>query len=129
MSDADIQRLFGSALAVQPPAARRFDLYFETGGDTLTAESKALVPDVLATVKGRVAPEVSVVGHTDTTGAAAANVTLGQRRAELIRELLLQAGLDPALVDVKSHGESDLLVPTPDNTAEARNRRVEIVVR
>jgi len=129
MSDADIQQLFGAALAVQPPAARRFELYFETGGDTLTADSKAQVPDVLAAVKSRVAPEVSVIGHTDTTGAAEANVALGLRRATLIRDLLLQAGLDASLVDVASHGESNLLVQTPDNTAEARNRRVEVTVR
>jgi outer membrane protein OmpA-like peptidoglycan-associated protein len=129
MPDAEIQRMFGAALAVQPPAARRFDLYFETGGDTLTADSKAQVPDVLAAVKGRVAPEVSVIGHTDTTGAAGANVALGLRRATLIRDLLLQAGLDASLVDVASHGESNLLVQTPDSTAEARNRRVEVTVR
>jgi outer membrane protein OmpA-like peptidoglycan-associated protein len=129
ISDVEVQRLFGPALAIQPPAARRFSLYFELGGDTLTAESRTQVPEVLATVQARVAPEVSVVGHTDTSGAAAANVTLGLRRAELIRTLLVTAGLDPALVEVRSHGETDLLVATPDNTTEARNRRVEVVVR
>lgn len=129
LSDAEIQQQFGPALAVQPPAARRFELYFETGGDTLTAESKAQLTDVLETVRVRVAPEVSVVGHTDTTGAPDANIELGLRRAALIRDLLLQSGLDARLVEIASHGESDLLVATPDNTAEARNRRVEVIVR
>jgi outer membrane protein OmpA-like peptidoglycan-associated protein len=32
-------------------------------------------------------------------------------------------------VDVASHGETNLLVPTPDDTAEAKNRRVEVTVR
>jgi peptidoglycan-associated lipoprotein len=129
LSDAEIQRLFGAALAVQPPAARQFNLYFELGGDTLTPESRALVADVIAAVRGRIAPDVSVIGHTDTTGAADANVALGLRRAGLIRDLLIQAGLDPALVEVVSHGEADPLVDTPDGTAEARNRRVEVTVR
>lgn len=129
MSDAEVQTLFGAALAVQPPAAFRVLLYFELGGDTLTTESRAQLPAVLASVRGRVAPDVQVVGHTDTSGDAVANAALGLRRATLIRDQLLQAGLDPTLVEVVSHGESDPLVPTADSVAEARNRRVEVIVR
>lgn len=129
MSEAEVQTLFGAALAVQAPPAQRFLLYFELGGDTLTAESRAQLPSVLAAVRGRVAPDVQVVGHTDTTGAAATNAALGLQRATLIRDQLLQAGLDPALLEVVSHGESDPIVPTDDNVAEARNRRVEVIVR
>ena len=125
----EIQRLFGDALAVLPPPARRYLLYFDSGSDTLTPESKTLVAEILAAVQARTRPDVSVIGHTDTTGAAAANVTLGLRRAGLVRELLIVAGLDAALVEVSSHGEANSVVPTADNTAEARNRRVEVTVR
>jgi outer membrane protein OmpA-like peptidoglycan-associated protein len=125
----EVQRLFGDALAAMPPPARRFLLYFDTGETTLTAESRAQVPDILATVKSRPAPEVSIVGHTDTTGGAASNVELGLRRAALIRDQLVAAGLDQRLVEVASHGETNPVVPTADNVAEARNRRVEVTVR
>lgn len=125
----EIQRLFGDALGALPPPARRYLLYFESGSDTLTPESKTLVAEILATVQARTRPDISVVGHTDTTGAAPANVTLGLRRASLVRDLLVTAGLDAALVELTSHGESNPVVPTPDNTAEARNRRVEVTVR
>jgi peptidoglycan-associated lipoprotein len=125
----EVQRLFGDALAALPPPARRFLLYFDIGDATLTAESRALVSEILATVSGRPVPEVSIVGHTDTTGAAAANSELGLRRAAVIRDLLVAAGLDVRLVDVASHGEANPVVPRPDNTAEARNRRVEVSVR
>ena len=125
----EVQRLFGDALAAIPPPARRFLLYFETGGDTLTPASRDLVPEILATVRTRPVPEVSVVGHTDTTGAAATNVELGMRRATLIRDLLVGAGLDTRLIDVASHGETNPVITTADNTAEARNRRVEVTVR
>lgn len=126
---ADVQRIFGDALAARPVAPRQFLLYFESGSDTLTAESQALVPEIIGTVHGRPAPDVSVIGHTDTTGDAAANVQLGMRRAQLIRDLLVSSGLDAAQIEVASHGEADLLVATPDNTAEAKNRRVEVTVR
>ena len=125
----DVQRIFGAALAARPLAPRHFVLYFETGSDTLTPESRALVPEIIADVRARTAPDLTVIGHTDTTGDAAANIQLGLQRATLVRDLLVASGLDPAQVDVASHGEADLLVPTPDNTPEARNRRVEVTIR
>jgi outer membrane protein OmpA-like peptidoglycan-associated protein len=125
----DVQRIFGPAMEARPLAPRQFVLYFEVGSDTLTPESQALVPEILTVVRGRPAPDVTVIGHTDTTGDPAINVTLGLRRATLIRDVLITSGLDPAQVEVASHGEANLLVPTPDNTEEAKNRRVEVTVR
>ncbi len=112
-----------------PPPARRFLLYFDTGRDTLTAESRALVPEILATVQTRPVPEVSIVGHTDTTGPPATNVDLGMRRAALIRDLLVGAGLDVRLVEVASHGETNPVVPRPTTPPRRSNRRVEVTVR
>jgi outer membrane protein OmpA-like peptidoglycan-associated protein len=43
--------------------------------------------------------------------------------------LLVQAGLIPAAIDLRSHGEAELLVPTADNVFEPKNRRVEVTVR
>lgn len=129
LSDADVQQAFGMVIAALPPAAQDFNLYFETGGDVLTAESQAALPGIIAEARGRVAVGVSVVGHTDSTGAAAANAALGLRRATSVRDLLVAAGLDPAVVETASHGESDPLVPAPDNTDEPRNRRVAVTVR
>jgi outer membrane protein OmpA-like peptidoglycan-associated protein len=129
LSADDIARLFGDALGALPPPARRFVLYFELGNDTLTPESQAQVPAILALVAERGQPDVAIIGHTDTTGAAPANVTLGLRRATLVRDRLVAAGLDGTLIEVASHGESNPLEPTPDNTGNARNRRVEVTVR
>ena len=129
ISDASVQRLFGEALAAQPPAPRQFLLYFESGTDRLTPESDKRLPEILAFVKSRPAPDVTVVGHTDTTGTARANIELGRSRANMIRDRLVATGLDANLVSVASHGEADLLVPTPDETPEPLNRRVEVSVR
>jgi peptidoglycan-associated lipoprotein len=129
LSEAEVQQLFGDALAARPPAARRFLLYFASGSNHLTPSSDTLVTDLLAFVKSRSVPDVTVVGHTDTTGTTQANTELGRRRATLIRDRLVAAGLDDSLVSVTSHGEADLLVPTPDETPEPRNRRVEVSVR
>jgi outer membrane protein OmpA-like peptidoglycan-associated protein len=129
LSEADVKRLFGDALAALPPAPRHFTLNFQFESDTLTAESNALVPEILKTVKRLAVPEVVVIGHTDTMGDAKANLALGLRRAMSVRDILVRAGFAPSTIEVATHGEADLLVKTPDATPEPRNRRVEITVR
>ena len=117
------------ALAALPPPLRHFTLYFRFESDELTDESRALLRDVLSTVKATMVPEVVVIGHTDTIGRPSANFRLGMRRALSVRDLLVKAGLAASAIEVTSHGEADLLVKTPDETPEPRNRRVEIAVR
>jgi outer membrane protein OmpA-like peptidoglycan-associated protein len=129
LSEADVKRLFGEALAALPPPARRFTLHFQFESDELTEQARAIVPDILETVKERDFPDVVIVGHTDTTGSEEANYALALKRATMVRTLLVHAGLDTTLIDVASHGERDPLIKTGDNVAEPRNRRVEIAVR
>ena len=129
MSEAEVARVFGGALAAMPPAPRHFTLQFRFESDALTDESTALIPEILQAVKALSVPEVVVVGHTDTMGDAKSNVALGLKRAGTVRGILVQAGLAPSTIDLASHGEADLLVKTRNNVPEPRNRRVEITVR
>lgn len=129
MSESDVKRLFGDVLAALPPAPENFTLFFRFESDELTEESRAMVPDVLRALKDRPVPEISVVGHTDTTGTPGSNVELGMKRGNMVRTLLVEAGLSPSAIEVTSHGEAVLLVATPDETYEPRNRRVEITIR
>ena len=127
--EGEIRREYGAVLAELPEAPRHFNLYFRVDTSDLTDESRAILPDVMSAVAARKVPEVTVLGHTDTTGTAPSNYQLGLQRAQTVRDLLLKAGLDASMIEVSSHGEADLLQSTPDNTAEPRNRRVEITIR
>ncbi len=129
LDEATVQREFGEALSAMPSPPVRFVLYFESDSTELTAESKQLLPQVLETVAKRQPAEVAVVGHTDTQGAPERNFKLGLDRAEKVAELLKTLGIPPATLEVSSHGEADLLVPTADEVAEPRNRCVEVTVR
>lgn len=129
LDDDEVQRLFGEALSAMPLPPQHLVLQFRFDSEELTAESRALLPEVLRAVRERPAPDVIVVGHTDTTGDRASNERLGMRRADAVRRLLLEAGADPAYLEIASHGEADLLVKTPDETPEPANRRVEITLR
>jgi peptidoglycan-associated lipoprotein len=129
IDEARVQQVFGDALSALPLAPRSFNLYFQFDSDELTDAARALLPEILQLVKDRPAPDVVAIGHTDTTGSAVSNVQLGLRRATRVRDLLVRAGLDAALIAVMSVGEADPLIPTPDETMEPRNRRVEVAVR
>jgi outer membrane protein OmpA-like peptidoglycan-associated protein len=124
-----VERIFGDALSALPPAPRRFTLYFRFESDELTDQSKALIPEILAAVKAHAVQDVVVVGHTDTMGTQRANYALGLKRALMVRNLLVDAGLNGSAIDATSIGELDPVVKTPDETPEPRNRRVDISVR
>jgi outer membrane protein OmpA-like peptidoglycan-associated protein len=129
LSDQEVNRIFGEALSALPAAPKHFVLYFRFESDELTDESRALMLDIQKEVKERATPDIVVVGHTDTMGTPPANFELGLKRATSVRDLLTQAGLDASTINVTSLGEADLLIKTPDETPEPRNRRVEIAVR
>jgi outer membrane protein OmpA-like peptidoglycan-associated protein len=77
----------------------------------------------------RPAPEIVVIGHTDRVGAVPYNDTLSLRRAERVRDELVKVGIAADRIRVAGRGEREPLVPTADEVAEARNRRVEINVQ
>ena len=129
LTPAQVRDLFGDALDALPPAQRHFTLFFRFDSEALTDESRAIAPAIVKAVRERAVPDVLIVGHTDTTGSRGGNFALGLRRANTVRNLLREDGLPIASIDVVSHGESELLVPTADGVFEARNRRVEITVR
>jgi outer membrane protein OmpA-like peptidoglycan-associated protein len=128
-TEAQVREAFGAALAAQPPRPISFLLYFQEGQEELTAESKQLLSTILAELARRPAPEVSVVGHTDRMGSVPYNDTLSLRRAERVRSELLLLGIAAEWIQVSGRGEREPLVPTADEVAEPRNRRVEIRVR
>ena len=71
---------------------------------------------------------VAVKGHTDTVGSAEANQILSERRAAAVRDYLINKfGVDPSRLVAVGLGQTQLLVPTPDNTPNAQNRRVQVV--
>ena len=92
--------------------------------------SEALAaPDVLAAIKSHESTDISVVGHTDSTGTADYNLGLSLRRARKIANILISKGVDPAIIEIDYFGKEKPLIEKPQGVPEPRNRRVEITVR
>jgi outer membrane protein OmpA-like peptidoglycan-associated protein len=128
-SAEEVHAKFAAALAAQPAPPLSFVVYFVEGRDELTAASQAELPRILDAIGRRPAPDVMVVGHTDRVGKLEDNDRLAQKRAARIRDTLIDRGIPADSVQAAGRGEREPLVPTADEVDEARNRRVEIVVR
>jgi len=103
-------------------------LYFISGSSNLTAESKLEIPRIIADIQSRKIYEAYIVGHTDTVGADDRNHQLGLERANILKEILASQFSKQDHIQVTSHGEGSLLIPTADNVDEPKNRRVEIEI-
>lgn len=79
--------------------------------------------DVLKSKRGS-GRQVKIIGHADASGTDAKNLELSQRRADAVREYLVQKGADPSMLVVTGVGAKDLKNPAKPKAAE--NRRVEI---
>jgi len=70
---------------------------------------------------------VHITGFTDTSGSAAYNQRLSERRAQHVAQILTHKGVPWNAMAIAGHGENDLAIPTPDGVREPRNRRVTVV--
>lgn len=126
---AEVQARFAAVLAALPPRPVTWTVYFVSGRDELTPDSRPQLDQVKAELLRRPAPEISVIGHTDRVGKVADNDALSRVRAAAVRDALVGAGIDVRQIEVSGRGEREPLVPTADEVDEPKNRRVEISVR
>jgi OmpA-OmpF porin, OOP family len=107
--------------ATAPSAA--YTAYFGFDSWTLTAEDLATISSAIDAARSGRQSGITIVGHTDTAGSAAYNQTLSVRRADVVKDVMVQMGARPEAIQVSGVGESDLAVATAEGVREARNRR------
>lgn len=114
---------------VRIPAPYNAKLYFLLDQTVFSPESEQESKEVYQTLLKRKDSEIIISGHTDTSASDVYNEALSQRRAEKVRQDLIDLGISADIINISSEGEYRLLVSTPDETVEVLNRRVEINVR
>jgi len=120
------------AATVPNPLPRSFDLSvdFETGSAVLTPEATQVLNQLGQELTGPqvAADKFRIEGHTDTVGNRDYNLTLSQQRADAVAAYLeSKFNIPPSRLEAIGVGENDLMIPTPDQTPEVRNRRVHVV--
>jgi outer membrane protein OmpA-like peptidoglycan-associated protein len=81
------------------------------------------IAGIMMTLKGYA---IAVYGYTDDVGTQSYNLQLSQRRAQAVRDFLVQTGISATIMSTKGFGKADPRVPGDSEQARAANRRVEI---
>lgn len=101
-------------------------VFFDWDKSDIGPGAQSVLDAVATEVSRRSLNAVNVVGHADSSGAEGYNDKLSQRRANAVRDALVQRGVPANIINVTSRGEHELLVDTPDNVREPANRRAQI---
>jgi OOP family OmpA-OmpF porin len=101
-------------------------VFFDWDQSDLGPGAQSVLDAVAAEVSKRSLNSITVVGHADRSGSEGYNVKLGQRRANAVRDALIQRGVNASIIKTETRGESERLVETPDNVREPANRRAQI---
>lgn len=103
-------------------------IYFDTGSERIRPESSPTLKEIAQMLTDHPELKLTIEGHTDNVGDAAANQTLSEKRAAAVRDALVAAyKVDGARLTTRGLGATKPVAP--NTTAEGRqtNRRVELV--
>lgn len=104
------------------------DASFDFNKSTLKPAGKAKLDELLAKIKDAKVESIVAVGHTDSIGSDKANQKLSEKRAEAVKAYLLSK--NKALnVKAEGKGEKEPVADNKTKAGQAKNRRVEVVVR
>ena len=103
-------------------------LHFDTAQSAVRSVDQAEVNQVAAVLKQYGTAKVRIAGYADARGSDAANVKLGQDRAEAVKAALVAQGIDAGRIATVSGGASDPADTNATAAGQAENRRTELVV-
>lgn len=104
-------------------------LYFKTGEAhiNLTSEQREKFVAISRCID-KLGATVNVVGHTDNTGDAEANMLLGQQRANFVKDYLVQNGILAQFVEATSKGQNEPIADNATPEGRAKNRRIVVTI-
>ncbi|HEU4632102.1 MAG TPA: peptidoglycan-associated lipoprotein Pal [Gemmatimonadaceae bacterium] len=109
-------------------AALLAPVYFEFDQAELAEDARMTLDAKVPVLVANPGLRLRIAGHTDSRGSDEYNVALGQRRAVMVREYLVQHGVDASRLDVVSYGEERPAVEGENEGAWAQNRRAEFQI-
>jgi outer membrane protein OmpA-like peptidoglycan-associated protein len=102
------------------------DVSFDVGSAAIRPEMRPVLDEIGRNLDTKT--QVTIVGHTDSTGSDAVNGPLSVDRAEAVRDYLKVRGVPPQAMAVQGHGSREPVASNSTDAGRAANRRVEIFI-
>ncbi|BAV32634.1 membrane protein [Sulfuricaulis limicola] len=102
---------------------------FDVNKADLKPAGKSELDALAAKLKGAQVEQITVTGHTDSSGSKQLNQSLSERRADAVKAYLVSKGLDGSRIDAKGAGDTQPVASNKTADGRAQNRRVEIDIR
>ena len=104
------------------------DVLFETGKSTLLPGAQRAIDKLAEFLEENPERKVLIEGHTDNRGSITYNIDLSLRRAQAVKNALVEKGIAGDRILAHGYGEAYPVAPNKDAAGRQRNRRVEIIV-
>ena len=103
-------------------------ILFDVNSDKINPSSYGTLKEIATVLKENPTVKVKIIGHTDSDGDAAANVTLSQKRAAAVKETLSKEfGIDGSRLQTDGKGAAEPAADNKSAQGKANNRRVEFI--
>jgi OmpA-OmpF porin, OOP family len=103
-------------------------IVFDVNSANLKPSSYGVIKDIAKVLKENADCKINIIGHTDSDGSDAANLTLSQKRAAAVKEALTtDFGIEASRITTEGKGESVPVMENNSKEGKAANRRVEFV--
>lgn len=103
-------------------------ILFDVNSDVIQASSYGVLKEIASALSENPTVNISIIGHTDSDGDAASNLTLSEKRAIAVKNILVsEFKIDSNRMQTAGKGETE---PTDSNNTslgKANNRRVEFI--
>ena len=104
------------------------DVLFDSGKYTLKPVAREKLAKVAGVLMAYPGLTVEVDGYTDNVGGESLNQTLSEKRADAVRDYLLQQGVSPRSLTSRGFGEGNPVASNDTSIGRQLNRRVELVL-
>ena len=117
-----------------PVAPLETTVTFAEGGSELSEAAKAQLAIILQSEQMELGGKVTLRGHSDSVGSDEANLRVSRKRAEAVRDYLVENGVAEDRIEVIALGEMRPVAPnanldgTPNEEGRAANRRVDVTI-
>lgn len=121
----DVTRTADNQLKLNVPN----DVSFDVNSANIKPELRSVLDTFANSLRGDQSAQLTIVGHTDSSGSDAINNPLSLERARSVKDYLAARGVAGNRIETMGRGEREPVADNSTDAGRARNRRVEMYLR